>query len=187
MRASRCFLTLVMVAPLLAQTNTAELSGVITDATGGVLRQVGLTLQNETTGARRSSHTDGRGYYLFSHLPPGEYSITAKLEGFQTAERRAIVLTVGREAVLDLTLRVGAVTSDTVVTADAALVETRNTALSAATDTNALRQLPPTAPDFAQLAVLTPAVAPSRRSSDSGGAGTKLVIGGHPPSQLIVL
>src|SRR5260370_30905410 len=176
-----------MVAPLLAQTNPAELSGVITDATGGVLRQAGLTLQSEATGGRRSTHTDGRGYYLFSHLPPGEYAITAKLEGFQTAERRAIVLTVRREAVLDLTLSVGAVTSEAVVTADAALVETRNTALSAAMDTNAIRQLPLNGRDFAQLAVLTPGVAPSRRSSDSGGAGTKLVIGGNRPSQISFL
>src|SRR5690242_3334794 len=110
MRASRVLLALALLAPLRAQTNTAELSGVITDATGGVLRQVELTLQNETTGVHRTAHTDGRGRYLFSHLAPGEYSLTARLEGFQTVERRAIALTVGREAVLDLTLAVGPVT-----------------------------------------------------------------------------
>src|SRR5712692_1023147 len=150
MRSSRALLGLALAIQLWAQTNTAEISGTMTDATGGVLRNVELTLQNETTGARRSAHTDERGNYLFSHLPPGGYQLTAKLEGFRTELRRGIVLTVGREAVLDMTLSLGEIALETIVTADAALVDTRNTALSAVMDTVAIRQLPLNGRDFAQ-------------------------------------
>jgi hypothetical protein len=178
---------LLAVLRMSAQSNSAELSGLITDTTGGVLREVELTLRNDIAGIQRVAHTDARGRYLFAHVPPGRYSLTARLEGFRTEERRAIILTVGREAVLDLTLAVGAVTSETVVTADAELVDTRNTALSAVMETQAIRQLPLNGRDFAQLALLQPGVAPSRRTSDSGGPGAKLVAGGNRPSQISFL
>ncbi|HET8548925.1 MAG TPA: carboxypeptidase regulatory-like domain-containing protein, partial [Bryobacteraceae bacterium] len=178
---------LCFVVPLCAQMNTAELVGTITDTSGGILRKVELVLHSDMTGSRRSSRTDANGRYVFSRVPPGEYELTARLEGFRTERRQGIQLTVGREAVLDLTLSVGAVASETVVVADAPLVDVRNAALSAVMETEAIRELPLNGRDFAQLALLEPGVAPSRRTSDSGGPGTKLVIGGNRPSQVSFL
>lgn len=166
-----------------AQT-TAELAGVVRDETGGVLPKVAIVATSAQTGAKRSTQTDERGFYRFSRLAPGEYEITAQLDGFQTERRRGLNLTVGREATLDLNLTVGAVTSEAVVVGDAPLVDTQDTALSATMEPKAIRELPLNGRDFAQLALLEPGVAPSRRTSDSGGPGTKLVIGGNRPSQV---
>ena len=113
--------------------------------------------------------------------------MTVKRDGFRTAVRDGIELTVGRDAALDIELVLGAMTSETVVTADADPVETRATGLSAAMSTSAIRDLPLNGRDFAQLALLEPGVAPSRRTSDSGGPGTKLVMGGNRPSQVSFL
>ncbi len=179
-----CWLALVALASALGQTTSAELTGAVKDVTGGALRKVELTLANTSTGTVRLAHTDDQGRYLISRLAPGEYELTAKLDGFQTDRHRGIVLTVGRAAVLDLTLSVGGVASETVVNADAALVETQNAALSEVMETKAIRELPLNGRDFAQLALLEPGVAPSRRSSDSGGPGTKLVISGNRPNQV---
>lgn len=169
------------------QANFAELSGTIKDATGGVVRGVELTLMHEATGGKRLVRTDDRGIYFLSHLAPGRYELVAKLSGFQTEKRQGIVLTVGREAVLDLVLTVGTVATETIVTADANLVDTQSTALSDVMDPRAIRELPLNGRDFAQLSLLEPGVAPSRRTSDSGGPGTKLVINGNKPSQVSFL
>jgi hypothetical protein len=187
MLAKSSVLILIALLRACAQMNTAELSGTITDTSGGILRNVDLVLHSEMTGSRRVSRTDTNGRYLFSRIPPGEYELTARLEGFRAERRQGIQLTVGREAVLDLTLTVGTVATETLVVADAPLVDVRNAALSAVMETEAIRELPLNGRDFAQLALLEPGVAPSRRTSDSGGPGTKLVIGGNRPSQVSFL
>jgi hypothetical protein len=183
-RIRRGLAAVALVFPLSGQTNTAELAGVITDSSGGVLPRVELLLQSAATGSKRAGRTGDRGQYLFSRIPPGEYELIARREGFRSERRSGIVLTVGREAVLDLTMTVGAITTETVVSAAAPLIETRNAALSSVMENDAIRRLPLNGRDFAQLALLEPGVAPSRRSSDSGGPGTKLVIGGNRPNQV---
>ncbi|MEZ5351404.1 MAG: carboxypeptidase regulatory-like domain-containing protein [Bryobacteraceae bacterium] len=173
----------LLAGPLAAQINTAELAGVVRDQTGAVLQQASLTIENVATGARRETRTGDAGRYRFSRLTPGEYTLTASHDGFRLERRRGIVLTLGRVAAVDLTLSLGEVTAETVVTAGAPLVETEDTSLSGVMETRAIRELPLNGRDFAQLAILEPGVAPSRRSSDSGGPGAKLVIGGNRPSQ----
>lgn len=187
MRIKVAVLFAAMFLRLAAQTNTADLSGAVTDASGGVLRNVAITVEGKSTGSKRSVHSDGNGRYLVPRLAPGEYELTAQLDGFRTERRRGIVLAVGREATLDLTLEVGAIATEAVVTAEAPLVDTQSTALSDAMDPKAIRELPLNGRDFAQLALLEPGVAPSRRTSDSGGPGTKLVLGGNRPSQVSFL
>ncbi len=182
MRTSLCLLA-ILATPLMAQINTAELAGSVHDQTGAVLHDATVTIESIATGARREARTDEAGGYRFARLMPGEYELTARHEGFRMERRRGIVLNVGRAASVDLTLALGAVNSETVVTADAPLVETQDTSLSGVMETRAIRELPLNGRDFAQLALLEPGVAPSRRSSDSGGPGTKLVIGGNRPSQ----
>ncbi len=188
MSANRWLLSACMLGAFAAQAqiNTAGLSGTITDPSGGVMGSVELTLAEEATGARRLTHTNEAGRYYFLQLPPGAYRLTAQKDGFDAEVRSGIKLTVGREASLDVQLRLGAVDTQTIVVGDAPLVET-TTALSSQMDNRAIRELPLNGRDFAQLAMLEPGVAPSRRSSDSGGPGTKLVIGGNRPSQVSFL
>lgn len=175
---------LLFITGASAQVDRSELSGAVLDPAGATIAHVELTLANQETNASRITHTDDRGRYVFSQLAPGQYSLTAHVEGFETETRRDIVLTVGRSAVLDLTMRVAGISSEAVVTAAAQLIETRSTALSSTMDTASIRNLPLNGRDFAQLALLQPGVAPSRRTSDSGGPGTKLAIGGNRPGQV---
>jgi hypothetical protein len=170
-----------------AQTNFAELSGVVNDPSGGVVRNAHVSLQHTATGAVRTGDTNELGRYFFSRLSPGEYELSVKASGFRTERRQGINLTVGRAATLDVTLVIGQVNTEAVVVSATGLVETRNTALSEVMEPRAIRELPLNGRDFAQLALLEPGVAPSRRTSDSGGPGTKLVINGNKPSQISFL
>jgi Carboxypeptidase regulatory-like domain/TonB dependent receptor-like, beta-barrel/TonB-dependent Receptor Plug Domain len=180
--AFTCFLTAA-----LAQVSTADLSGTITDQTGGVIPDVRVTLINSATGAHRTSHTDGAGRYSFEDNPPGLYRVTAQITGFQTEIAPRVELTVGEKAVLNLGLKVGQIHTETVVAATAEIVDTRDTSLSSVMQNVAIRELPLNGRDFAQLALLQPGVESSLRTSDSGGPGTKLVIQGNRPSQVSFL
>ena len=178
------FLASMSAVATLAQISTAELAGTITDESGGVIRNVEVTLTSANTAARRVTHTDASGRYNFEQLPPAGYRLTAQIEGFQTEVAPRIELTIGRKAFLDLRLKVGEIKTETIVPADAELVDTHDASLSNVMESTAIRELPLNGRDFAQLALLQPGVAPSVRSADSGGPGTKLVIEGNRPSQV---
>jgi hypothetical protein len=176
-----------LAATVTAQIDTANLAGIVADESGGLIRNAEVTLSSQNTGARRTAHTDAAGRYTFEQLPPGPYRLTAQIAGFQTEVAPLIELTVGRKAILDLTLKVGEVKTETIVTTGAELVDTRSSSLSSVMENVAIRELPLNGRDFAQLALLQPGVEPSLRSSDSGGPGTKLVIEGNRPSQVSFL
>ncbi|MBL8236700.1 MAG: TonB-dependent receptor [Bryobacterales bacterium] len=178
--------SMLLLAPicLFAQPTSAELAGVATDPSGSVIANVALTLVNPATGAQRQAQTDAQGAYRFLRLAPGSYELTAAADGFRSERRTGVSLTTGQQAVLNLKFEVATVSTEASVSAGAVLIDLQNTALSDAMDPKAIRELPLNGRDFAQLALLEPGVTPSRRTSDSGGPGTKLVINGNRPSQV---
>jgi len=167
-----------------AQDNSAELRGLVLDASGAAVPGATVALQNEQTGVSDTVHTSSQGDYVFLRLVPGVYRLTTTLAGFRTDVRGGVALNVGQKARLDVRLEVGDVTAQVVVEGAAPLVETQSAALASVMDNRSIKELPLNGRDFAQLALLQPGVSPSRRTSDSGGPGTKLVINGAKPSQV---
>src|SRR4051812_1033627 len=106
-----------------AQGGRSEVSGLITDAGGAVLPGVTITATNEGTGLERTTVTGDEGRYTIPSLLPGTYTIKADLAGFQSARRTGVVLNVGQEATLNLTMEVAGVAETLTVTAQAPLVE----------------------------------------------------------------
>ncbi|MGB9337251.1 MAG: carboxypeptidase-like regulatory domain-containing protein, partial [Candidatus Acidiferrales bacterium] len=60
---------------LRAQTVTAELSGQVTDTSGGVVAKATVTAVNTATGLSRTVQTSDGGHYYFASLPVGEYRV----------------------------------------------------------------------------------------------------------------
>src|SRR6478672_2322548 len=87
-----------------AQVTTGTISGNVKDSTGAVLPGTHIEILKQETGISRTAETDSAGRYSAPSLSPGTYSVTGTREGFQTEVRSGIVLTVGREAVVDLSL-----------------------------------------------------------------------------------
>src|SRR5260370_679344 len=72
------------VAPLLlAQSFYGTVSGTVTDATGGVLANVKITLTNEGTNDVRTQTTGENGVYTFPQVPPGVYRLARGKQGIQ--------------------------------------------------------------------------------------------------------
>src|SRR5713226_299508 len=96
-------------SPGSAQVTTATVSGTVSDSTGAVLPGAKVVIENEGTGVSRTVQTDAGGRYSAPSLGLGRYRVTAGAGGFQTEIRTGIELTIGREAVVNLRLSVGAV------------------------------------------------------------------------------
>jgi Carboxypeptidase regulatory-like domain len=85
-----------------AQVSTGTISGTVKDSSGGVLPGLQVVISNEDTGISRTLQTDTDGHYSAPSLSLGNYGITATKEGFKTEVHTGIVLTVGREEVVDV-------------------------------------------------------------------------------------
>lgn len=100
--------------------------------------------------------TEARGQYYLANLPAGRYELTIELQGFAPA-KRDIVLRVGQDATLDVSLKVAGVEESVLVSGVSALVETRAT-VGSLIDRKEIDNLPTLSRDFAELAKLAPGV-----------------------------
>jgi hypothetical protein len=156
------------------QQGTANIQGIASDASGGVLPGVTVTVRNQETGAVRSATTDAAGGYRIAALLPGVYEATAELAGFTSMKREGIRLTVGAEATLDFTLSVGALDESVTVRGELPLVETTRSHVATTISQQQITELPLISRDFLSLATLVPGA--GRTTSITGRRG--LQIGG---------
>src|SRR5688572_8452576 len=119
----------VAATVLQGQASTAQISGTVRDESGGVLPGVDVTVSQTETGFERSVVTDENGSYTLTNLPIGPYRLQAMLSGFRTYQQTGIVLQVGSNPVIPVTLGIGALTETVSVEAAAPLVETRSTSI----------------------------------------------------------
>ena len=171
-----------------AQVTRGRLSGTVSDETGALIPGVEVTVNNLDTGGTRTVLTGDEGRYVATDLALGNYEVEATLAGFQTAVRSGILLTLGREIVVDLTLRVGEITERVTVTGEAPLVETTQSTLSDLVDDRTIRELPLNGRSFTELALLQAgAMARNGHMNTSfnpiSGGGTRTSIGGARPKQ----
>ena len=95
---------LVFACVVQAQTAaTVRISGRALDRTGGPLPGVIVSVSGAST---RQAQTDADGNYVFTDLPPGAYTLTAALVGFETASR-SIVATAPGSFTVDFALYLG--------------------------------------------------------------------------------
>ena len=163
-----------------AQVTTGSISGTVTDSSGAVLPGVKIELMNEGTGTIRTVSTNSAGRYSAPTLAVGSYRVTGTLEGFQTEVRNGIGLTIGREAIVDMKLQVGAVSQSVEVTGEAPLVQTTEATVSYLVADQTMRDLPLNNRDMSQLILLNPGVTETENpgSQAFNGYGRRLSISG---------
>src|SRR5690348_12998316 len=88
---------------------TAQISGAVQDASGAVLPGAEVVVTQTDTGASRMTITNETGRYVVPNLPVGPYKLEASLPGFRTFAQSGIVLQVGDNPTVNITLQVGQV------------------------------------------------------------------------------
>src|SRR5690349_18975062 len=92
-----------------AQVTTAGIEGTVKDQSGAVVPHAAVTVRSMETGTSRTTVADDAGRYIIPQLAVGNYEAQAEQSGFRTEVHKGIILTVGRDAVVDFTLAIGEV------------------------------------------------------------------------------
>lgn len=130
MRRILYVLCMGLLCGLSAHSQEAQLSGLITDASGAVVPQASVALLNQDTGVKYQSESNGAGIYAFPFVKPGPYAVTAEKAGFKTISRTGIKLDVSQNARIDFNLALGLTNQVVQVTSSAPLVNTSDATVS---------------------------------------------------------
>src|SRR5712671_210967 len=126
-----------------AQSNTATLSGAVTDPQGLGVKSAKITLVNKATGAERTTTADDNGRYTFVSLAPGVYRMTVDGgSGFSSLTAEDMAVTVGEDATYNAKLQLHGVQQTVTVTSETATVETTKSEVSQTIDQRRIDNLP---------------------------------------------
>jgi Carboxypeptidase regulatory-like domain len=122
--------------------STAQIHGTVQDASGSAVPGAEVKATQTATGVVRTVTTGQDGGYVLTNLPLGPYQLEVTKEGFTKSVQSGIVLQVNSDPAVDVSLRVGAVSEQVSVEANAALVETRNSGIGEVVQTQRIVELP---------------------------------------------
>ena len=166
---------------IFAQVPTGTILGVVKDSSGAVVAGAMITIRNTDTGDRRTLTSANDGAYRVPQLPTGHYEVRVEHSGFRTETQQGITLNVGDNAVINVTLQVGATQQEVVVTAEAPLVNTSNATLGGLVSEQQMAELPLNGRNYMDLSLMQPGVTQDRDYGAGRMAGTSYSANGATP------
>jgi len=159
----------VLCFPLLSHAqDTGYIGGTVIDKSGAAIAGAEITLKNLAGSLTRTTVSNGDGAYVIPGLPGDSYDMTVSAKGFQKFTAKKIVLTVGEKARIDVTLNVGAITEEVVVTGESvAQVETTSSDLTSTITGKQIDNLVLNGRNFTQLVNLAPGVVSQTGQDDA--------------------
>jgi hypothetical protein len=155
-----------------AQTNVGQISGRVTDQSGGALAGATVTAANEQTGLQQTATTDAIGGYVFASLPAGSYKVRVELTGFKPVERTNLVLDAASRRAADFQLEVGSVAEAISVAGVTSQVETQSGDVSRVITGEQVNNIALNGRNYAQLVQLLPGAVIQSTDSFSIGLST---------------
>jgi len=165
--------TLLLASHVSAQTNTATLSGTITDQKEAAIPGVAVTVLNDATSFERKTTSNGLGYFTVPLLQPGSYRVRVEKEGFGIAEARNVLLNVNDQRVLNISLAVAAV-SQTITVVDESDLANASPSIGTTIGSQAIGNLPLNGRNFQGLSALVPGAIPANGTRDANSGGVSL-------------
>lgn len=136
--------------------STALLNGTVTDESGSAVPNATIKVTNQATGIQTVKQTDSSGAYLFPGLPVGLYTIEVSAPSFRTAVISGLKLSVATAVTENVQLKVGQVSEQVVITAEAPLVESTTTGVGQVINEKTVQEIPLNGRHFTDLGLLTP-------------------------------
>lgn len=143
--------------------NNAQIHGLVQDSSGALVRGAQVKATQTNTGREQIAVSGADGSYVLPDLAVGNYTLEVSSPAFSKFVQSGIVLQVGDNVVVNVTLKIGNVSQEVHVSAAAGMVDTQNTSVSAVIDQRRIVDLPLNGRQVTDLIVL------------SGGAA-------HPPN-----
>ncbi len=152
-------------------TNSGDITGAVTDTTGGALPGVTVTISDIDKNSTHSIMTNEAGAYDTGPIVTDHYLLTFTRDGFATYKRGPLTVSVGTTNV-NVQMTVGRASQEIVVSSDAPLLETATSEVSLTIPSSTLTELPQVAnPDWTGFTILQPG------SSGTHGAYTVNSVG----------
>jgi len=173
-------ITIVVLLPVVmfGQGYFGTVSGLLTDPSGAVVQGAKVVLADEQKGYKFTATSDNTGRYLFVSIPPGLYSVTAEMPGFEKTVRTHIKLNVTENATANLTLKIAGGTQSVEVKAQTQTIDTEDAVTGTVIDRRAINDLPLIDRYALDLVYLTPGVTDMSDANHVGDTGTNFVSNG---------
>ncbi|MBV8632175.1 MAG: carboxypeptidase regulatory-like domain-containing protein, partial [Silvibacterium sp.] len=172
---------------------TANLSGRVTDPSGAAVAAANVTARDTDTGISRTTQTDQTGQYEIFELPVGHCEVRASKDGFADRVRSGIVLVVGQDAKADLTLALGPLKQQVIVSENVPVVNTSTQDISGLVSEQQIKQLPLNGRSYDLLLTLNPGIVnfTSQKTGGTGvsnsSTGNNFAVSGNRPQQNLFL
>ncbi|MBZ5660240.1 MAG: TonB-dependent receptor [Acidobacteriia bacterium] len=161
--------------PVFSQGNEGRITGTIMDQSGGAISGATVTVIDTQRNLTRTLTADDAGIYNAPNLLPGTYTIRAEAKGFKKVEQQNVLLQVGKEIRVDLSLQPGEVSQTITITEAPPLVETTNATLGGTLSNQTINDLPLNGRNYINLLTLRPGmtVYPGGGSAARSANGTR--------------
>ena len=141
-----------------AQVDRGAIVGRVMDASGAVVPKATVMVTNKATGVVVTTSANDSGEYQVLALIPGTYSVKVSAPGFESVLRDDIMLHVQDRLSIEVTLKVGSVNQEVLVTGREPLLQTQTADVGNVVDTRLVNDLPLNGRRYADLALLEPGV-----------------------------
>jgi len=162
-------LSFAFVVPSFAQT-FGQITGMVTDTTGGVLVGATVTVTNTQTGATVTQQANRAGLYVFPNLLPGVFDVKVEMDGFRGAGRNRVELQIQQTVRLDFKLEIGSLSETVEAVATAPMLNTTDATIGTVVDGRQVVELPLNGRNFIRLVALSPNVTADYGGASGGGA-----------------
>jgi hypothetical protein len=161
-----------------AQRVTGELSGIVTDESGGVIPGADVTLTNEASGAVRRSVTNADGFFAFAAVPAATYKVLISIQGFSSFEVTGVQIRAGDSRSLrEIRLKVATMAETVSVTAEVQLTPLNSGEKSTTLTSDVIENIPIVSSSAAELLRILPGMTPQTRGVSNRPNFTGEVIG----------
>jgi hypothetical protein len=160
---SVCFLFATLMAHAQGVGTSGEITGTVTDSSGGVVLKATVTAVDTQTGLERSAVTNSTGQFRVAGLSPATYDIKAQMPGFATEIRKGITVAVGQTVISDFKLKPSQVATIVEVTDQPPVVETERGSQADTITQQYISDLPVDRRDYLTFTLLAPGVSDSTR------------------------
>ena len=152
---------LALNAGIFAQNQTTgAIGGKVVDPQNAVVPNATVTITNLGTNKVTNVTASGDGEYRVTNLEPGTYSVEATSGNFAPVKAESVIVEVGRETSLDLSMSITGGTAQVEVTAEAPVINTNDSANATNIDQTQISELPINGRRASDFARLTPGVNP---------------------------
>jgi hypothetical protein len=171
-----------------AQEQRGSIEGIVRDSSGGVLPGVTIEARSPSLVGVQTTVTDSQGAYRFPALTPGQYEVTATLQGFAPAKLADVQLELGKLLKVDLTLAPAGVAETVQVSGESPLIDVKQNSAGGNVQAELIERIP-RARNFTELVTSAPGVTNESRNrgiqiDGASGADNRFMIDGVDTTDL---